>query len=111
MHVRWRFTRRVASALLWTLLLLAVAVAVNVLGIRLAGSVGGWQRWMEAHASHFLAWRLLLYASTAWGWIWMRRRLREREPERSARQRMLRAEIAAVLAIMALEISQVVQVG
>ncbi|OCX15334.1 hypothetical protein L1F06_013020 [Ectopseudomonas hydrolytica] len=96
--------RRAASIMLWVILLLAIAAAINVLGIHLAGGIEGWRQWLADHAGHFLVWRLLLYAGTAWGWIWMRRRVLAREP--GARQRLLRAEIAAVVAVATLEISQ-----
>ncbi|MDG9757827.1 hypothetical protein N5E31_03500 [Pseudomonas chengduensis] len=99
-----RHGRRLGLALLWTLLLLVVTIAANVIGIHLAGGIEGWQQWLTAHTNHFLAWRLLLYAGTAWGWLWVRRRVLAREP--GTRQRLLRAEIAAVVAVMALEISQ-----
>ncbi|KYO75156.1 hypothetical protein OGV25_21320 [Pseudomonas sp. P1B16] len=97
--------QRLGLALLWALLLLVAAVAANVVGIHLAGGIEGWQQWLTAHTNHFLAWRLMLYAGTVWGWLWMRRRVLAREP--SARQRLLRAEIAAVVAVAALEISQI----
>lgn len=97
--------RRAGLVLLWAILLLVAAVAANVVGIHLAGGIEGWQQWLTEHTNHFLAWRLLLYAGTAWGWLWMRRRVLTREPV--ARQRLLRAEIAAVVAVAALEISQI----
>lgn len=97
--------------LLWVVLLLAVAVVSNVIGIHLAGSIEGWQQWMTDHASYFQIWRLLLYAGTAWGWLWMRRRVLAREQGAGTQQRLLRAEIAAVFAVAALEISQFVQAG
>ncbi|ATE58723.1 hypothetical protein [Thauera sinica] len=106
-----RWGQRLDPALLWTILLLVAAIAANLVGIRLAGSIEGWQRWMDAQAGHFLAWRLLLYAGTAWGWLWMRRRLLAREPEAGSHHRLLRAELGAVLAIAALEISRFVQAG
>lgn len=98
--------RRVSLVLLWVFLLLIAAAAVNLIGIHLAGSIEGWERWLAAHAGYFLVWRLLLYAGTAWGWLWMRRRLLAREPGADTRRRLLRAEIAALLAIVALEVSQ-----
>lgn len=110
-HIRWLPGRRAALVLAWAALLLAAAVVANLVGIRLAGGIEGWQQWMDAHAGHFLAWRLLLYAGTAWGWLWMRQRLLAREPGAGPRQRVVRAEIGAVLAIAALEISRFVQAG
>jgi hypothetical protein len=109
-RLRWLFNRRVGLTLLWMLGLLAVAIAASVVGIRLAGSLEGWQRWMIDHAGLFFVWRLLLYAGTVWGWLWMRRRLRAREPKGGSHQRLLRVEIAAVLTVIALEASQFTQV-
>jgi hypothetical protein len=77
----------------------------------MAGGIDGWRQWMDAHAGWFLVWRLLLYAVTVYGWLWMRRRLHAREPEGGARQRLLRVEVAAVLAVVALEVSQFMQAG
>lgn len=109
----WRlhrlFNRRVGRTLLWMVLLLIAAIAVNVVGIQMAGSLGGWQQWMDTHAGAFLAWRLLLYAATVWGWRWMRQRLREREPDGEAVQRLVRVEIAAIVAVIALETSLLMQ--
>lgn len=98
------FSRRLGMALLWTTFVVGVAITVNVIGIRFIGSIDGWQRWMQAHAGHFLVWRLCLYAGTASGWWWMRRRLRQREPSSDSRRRLLRTEIAAVAAIVLLEV-------
>ena len=103
--------RRVALVLLWAILLLVATVAANVVGIHLADGIEGWQQWLTAHTGHFLAWRLLLYAGTAWGWLWMRRRVLAREPETGTRRYLLRAEISAIVAVAALEIGQFVQAG
>ena len=105
-QMRWLFNRRTGVMLAWTFLLIAIAVIVNLLGIRLVGSVENWQRWMHEHARFFLLWRLLLYAITVYGWLWMRRRLLAREPGNTTRQRLRRAEISAVLAVILLETSQ-----
>jgi len=102
---RWLFHRNVGKALLWTVLFLALAVAANVLGIYLLGSIDDWQHWLSAAAGYFLVWRLCLYAATAYGWRWMRQRLLARESGNDARKRLVRSEIAAVIAIVALEIS------
>jgi len=110
---RWLLSRRAAKALLWAVVLVAVAVGTNIVGIYLVGSVAGWERWLTATAGYFLVWRLCLYGATAYGWVWMRRRLLAREAQRGtdkqARRRLLRSEIAGVAAIVALEASLLMQ--
>lgn len=98
---RWLHRSRFLSALLWILVVILAAVAVNVTGIRIVGSVSGWAHWLHAHRAFFLIWRLCLYGVTACGWWWMRERVRQQEP--GAHRRLRRAELATVLAIMALE--------
>jgi len=106
---RWLFHRSVGKALLWALLLLVLAVAANVLGIWLLGSIDDWQSWLDAAAGVFFVWRLCLYAATVYGWRWMRRRLLARESGSETKRRLIRAEIAAVIAVAALEISLLMQ--
>lgn len=103
--------RRAGLVLLWAILLLVATIVANVIGIHLAGGIEAWQQWLTEHTGHFLVWRLWLYAVTAWGWVWMRRRVLAREPEAGTRQRLRRAEISAIVAVAALEISQFVQAG
>lgn len=79
--------------------LTVVATLVHVIGARLVGSVAAWQRWLHAHAWMFGFWRLGLYVAIVRGWWWMRTRVRQRENAPEARRRLMRAEIAAVLAI------------
>lgn len=107
----WLFNRRVGMALFWSALVLGAAVAVNLAGIRIVGGIDGWERWLRAHAMVFLAWRLCLYAGTAWGWWWMRRRVQQREAAAETRQRFLRIEVAAVVAIVLMEGSAWLQHG
>jgi hypothetical protein len=109
LRMRWLFNRRTGRALAWTLILLTLAVAANVAGIALVGSVARWQHWMAQASSYFLIWRLCLYGATVYGWLWMRRRLLAREPGDEARRRLIRVEIAGALAITALEVSLFVQ--
>jgi hypothetical protein len=91
------------------MVLAAVAVGANIVGIYLVGSVAGWERWLAAAAGYFLVWRLCLYGATAYGWVWMRRRLLAREDDAQARRRLVRSEIAGVVAIVALEASLLMQ--
>ena len=111
LRLPWLFNRRVGVALLWTSLVVAAAVAVNIAGIHVVGGVEGWQHRLQAHACHFFVWRLCLYGATAYGWWWMRRRLLRREPSRETHQRLLRTEVAAVIAVVALEASQLLRHG
>lgn len=108
-QIRWLFNRRTGWLALWTILLLTAAITINLFGIRLAGSIDRWQAWMDEHAGFFFLWRLMLYTITVYGWLWMRKRLRDREPDKQASQRLTRMEIAAVLAILVLEISLLLQ--
>jgi hypothetical protein len=105
----WLFSRRAAKALLWAVVIVATAVGANIAGIYLLGSVAGWEKWLAAASGYFLAWRLCLYGATAYGWIWMRRRLLAREDDAQVRRRLVRSEIAGVIAILALEISLLMQ--
>lgn len=109
LRFRWLFNRRMGRTLLGVTVPLTVAIAVNLIGIRMVGSIDGWKRWLDAHADYFLAWRLLLYAGTAYGWWWMRKRLRAREPQTASHQRLLRVEIAAIVAFVVLEGSLLLQ--
>ena len=107
--LRWLISRRAAKALLWAVVLIAAAVGANIVGIYLVGSVAGWERWLAAAARYFFVWRLCLYGATAYGWVWMRRRLLAREDDAQARRRLMRSEIAGVVAIVVLEASLLMQ--
>ncbi|WP_236872517.1 hypothetical protein [Burkholderia pseudomallei] len=84
--------------------LTAVAIFTHAVGVRLVGSVAAWQRWLHAHAWMFGLWRLVLYAAIARGWWWMHVRVRQRDASSDAQRRLMRAGIAAALAIVLTEI-------
>lgn len=109
LRMHWLFNRRVGYALLWTVLLLVVAISINVIGIRVLGSIERWEHWMDDHTGYFLTWRLLLYAVIASGWRWMRQRVLAREPGPEPRIRLIRVEIAGVAALAVLESSLLLQ--
>lgn len=104
-----RLFRRLSTSLLWMLAILVIAAAVNLVGIRIAGDVSGWSRWLQSHRLYFLGWRMCLYGGTAYGWCWMRNRVLRREPAAETRTRFRRAEVAAALTILALETAVFVQ--
>ena len=70
----------------WTLLcfiaLGCVALAVNIVGIRMIGDIDRWTQWLKEKAAFFLLWRLCLYITVAYGWWWMRERVIQRESQR-----------------------------
>ncbi|MFG7103573.1 hypothetical protein ACGYWM_02490 [Burkholderia pseudomallei] len=102
---RWlRIPRSLLVVLAMLAALTTVAIIVHVIGVQFVGSVAAWQRWLHAHAWMFGLWRLALYASIARSWWWMRARVRQRENSFEAQRRLMRAEIAAVLAIALTEL-------
>jgi len=109
-HVPRRL-RRHGMLLTWGILLLAVIVVINAIGLRLAGSAMTWQAWLATHNSYFLAWRMLLYAATTRGWLWMRKRVLARDPAPATRRRLLCTELAAVAALAVLETLSLAQHG
>lgn len=123
--MRWLFNKRVGKTLLCFSVLGMVAFAVNVAGIGVTGDVQEWSAWLKDHASVFMVWRMALYLGVGIGWVWMRRRILSREDcqsdegkesrhhsktspdslnKTSAKQRFIRIEIAAVIALLTLEI-------
>lgn len=100
---------RLTTSLLWVLAVFVFAAAFNLIGIYLLGDIIGWSRWLQIHSLHFLAWRLCLYGGTAYGWWWMRNRVLRREAAAETRSRFRRAEVAAVLTVLALETAVFVQ--
>lgn len=100
---------QIGIALGWASLFLGAAMVANLVGIRIVGDVHAWEQGMRKHSVWFLMWRLVLYAGTVTGWIWMRKRLLAREPDRATGQRLLRLEIAAVIAFLVLEASLLLQ--
>jgi hypothetical protein len=104
-----RLFSRLTTSLFWVLAILVIATAVNLVGIRIAGDVSGWGRWLQSHSLYFLAWRLCLYGGTAYGWWWMRNRVLRREAAAETRTRFRRSEVAAVLTVLALETAVFVQ--
>ena len=98
-------SRRLGRMLSAVVLVVLIAAAINVVGIQLVGDIGGWTRWLDERAGYFFAWRVCLYAGAAYGWWNLRRRLRARDASADARQRLLRAEVGAVAALVLLEVS------
>lgn len=109
LKMRWLFNKRTAQALAWSALLLLVAVVVNVAGIGIVGDIQGWSQWLNAHARIFFIWRIVLYLALGYGWWRIRGRIGGRiagaDGRARDRIRLIRVEVAAVVALLMLEIS------
>ncbi|MGI0808466.1 hypothetical protein ACRCPG_07395 [Pseudomonas aeruginosa] len=109
----WLLIPRPAQVLRWPVVLVVPPGGAQQLGLDRLGSVAGWERWLAAASGYFLVWRLCVYAATAYGWFWMRRRVLAREDQTGtdgqARRRLIRTEVAGVVAIVALETSLLMQ--
>lgn len=111
MGALWVWGRRASITAFWLVALIVVAVAVNLIGIRVAGGIEAWQQWLRGHAAYFLAWRLCLYGGIAYGWWRVRGRVIQRDPTASARARIACVEIAAVVVLALLEAAQLLNQG
>jgi len=114
LKMRWLFNKRTVWTLLWVVLLVLVAGLVNLAGVRIAGDIEGWTAWLKDHAAIFMVWRIALYAGVVCGWVWMRRRVLHREEAQEEQEegsrnrsamRLMRIEVAAVIALLVLELS------
>ncbi|MDA8454269.1 hypothetical protein M4R22_05800 [Acidovorax sp. GBBC 3334] len=85
--------------------MIGIAVAVNLLGIRVLGGVDAWKQWLKADAGYFLTWRMALYAAAAGSWWRLRKRMRQNDTHAEEAPRLLRVEVASILAILLLETS------
>ncbi|WP_063899824.1 hypothetical protein [Burkholderia ubonensis] len=99
-----RVGRSLVTALAMLLAITVAMIAIHAVGIRIVGNVAAWQRWLHVHAWMFRLWRLALYVAILRGWWWMRTRVHQRDRSPDARRRLMRAEIAVVLAIVLMEI-------
>lgn len=84
---------------------LAAVIVVNLMGIHVLGNVRGWDGWLRAHRGYFFVWRACLYIATMVGWCWMRTRVKNREPDPRLYAALRRAEVAALLVVLGLEVT------
>ncbi|OQP70617.1 hypothetical protein IB69_018150 [Xanthomonas citri] len=95
--------RSVGRATIWASLLIGVAVAINVQGIRAVDGAAAWEQWLKAHASFFMAWRIFLYTVAILLWRRLRIRLQQAGTGVEELDRIRRVEVVAVLAVLLLE--------
>lgn len=99
--------RSLGHAAIWVSLLIGVAFAINVLGIRAVGGAEAWEQWIKAHSGYLLAWRIVVYGCLACGWWRVRRNDSKKDRPLAELMRLRRAAIAAVAVILVGEISAI----
>lgn len=52
-RLAWLLNRRLGIALMWMALAIGIAVAANLVGIRMLGGIEAWSHWLRAHAGYF----------------------------------------------------------
>lgn len=100
LRLPWLFNRRVGMALLWTLVVCSAAFIVNLIGIRLTGSIDGWKHWLQAHAAQFFVWRLCVYGAIATFWWQTRQHLRQRPFDANSIKRLRLIGVGAVITML-----------
>ncbi|WP_237881396.1 hypothetical protein [Pseudomonas sp. PGPR40] len=93
-----------SQLMLWAVLITLIVVVIGLLGIEVANDMNGWSNWLKSQTTALLIWRLALYGATAYGWYRMHRRLTSEGLSSQQHQRLMYAEIAAVVAIALLEL-------
>ncbi|WP_051414906.1 hypothetical protein [Pseudomonas sp. QTF5] len=93
-----------SQLILWALLITLAIVVIGLLGLEAAHDINSWSHWVKSQATALLIWRLALYGATAYGWCRMRQRLTAEGISTQQHDRLLYAEIAAVVAIALLEL-------
>ncbi|SPZ02581.1 Uncharacterised protein [Pseudomonas luteola] len=95
---------RLWMPLLASILVVLVALAFDLAGIKHLGSVQAWSAWRNEAYWYFFAWRLCLYAGLAYGWWWMRKRVLKREPTMQARARLRNGGLGGVVTLVVFEL-------
>lgn len=99
----WPLLKSAVWGILVTLFaLVLLAFVINAVSVASLGSTNRWARWIQGHRLYLLLWRVLLYAITVYAWIPMRRRVLSAEADAAA-VRLLRAEVAAGVAVVLIE--------
>lgn len=111
LRLRWLFNRRVGVALFWTFVVFSAAFIVNLIGIRVTGSIDGWKHWLQAHATHFFVWRLCAYGAIACFWWRKHWHLRQRPFDAEAVKRLRLIGVSAVITVLLQEGSRLLQHG
>jgi H+/Cl- antiporter ClcA len=104
------FTAR--KAIVWLLASLGMIVLLSILAALLGsvvmqvfGGIEQWQQWRIENYWTLLAWRLCLYTVLVLLWLRLKAHLPELAPG-SARSRLIRVEVMAVLLVLLIELSK-----
>ncbi|KPB72248.1 hypothetical protein ACKUFS_03600 [Pseudomonas cannabina] len=103
---RWRKAGKAALAFLSMSLLTAILVVAFLTFVsKVFGDLEQFSEWQRTHYGYMLAWRLLVYATLAFGWFKIRKHVTLRaSPANPVPSGLSRCEMAALLLIALLEL-------
>ncbi|MCD5997164.1 hypothetical protein KDX38_26865 [Pseudomonas sp. CDFA 602] len=101
---RWRKAGKAALAFLSMSLLMALLVVTFLTFVsKVFGDLEQFSEWQRTHYGYMLAWRLLVYATLAFGWFKIRKQLAQ-QASSDIPAGLMRCEVIALLLIALMEL-------
>lgn len=101
---RWRKAGKAALAFLSMSLLMALLVVTFLTFVsKVFGDLEQFSEWQRTHYGYMLAWRLLVYATLAFGWLKIRKQLVQ-QASSDIPAGLMRCEVIALLLIALMEL-------
>ncbi|RMR26810.1 hypothetical protein ALP91_01906 [Pseudomonas savastanoi pv. glycinea] len=101
---RWRKAGKAALTFLLMSLLMALLVVTFLTFIsKVFGDMEQFSEWQRTHYGYMLAWRLLVYATLAFGWFKIRKHLTQ-QASSDIPAGLMRCEVIALLLIALMEL-------
>ncbi|KPX00301.1 MULTISPECIES: hypothetical protein [Pseudomonas syringae group] len=101
---RWRKAGKAALTFLLMSLLMALLVVTFLTFVdKVFGDLEQFSEWQRTHYEYMLAWRLLVYATLAFGWLKIRKQLVQ-QASSDIPAGLMRCEVIALLLIALMEL-------
>ncbi|AVB13114.1 MULTISPECIES: hypothetical protein [Pseudomonas] len=101
---RWRKAGKAALTFLLMSLLMALLVVTFLTFVdKVFGDLEQFSEWQRTHYGYMLAWRLLVYATLAFGWLKIRKQLVQ-QASSDIPAGLMRCEVIALLLIALMEL-------
>ncbi|RMO83784.1 hypothetical protein ALQ33_02511 [Pseudomonas syringae pv. philadelphi] len=101
---RWRKAGKAALTFLLMSLLMALLVVTFLTFVdKVFGDLEQFSEWQRTHYGYMLAWRLLVYATLAFGWLKIRKQLAQ-QASSDIPAGLMRCEVIALLLIALMEL-------